>query len=105
MPCVFIAVAEGMATGEGANTGNVAPADPVNQGKESEQVTVATDAPPSNKSATSAPTETLSLPEHVPYILIGAGTASFACMKAITERDPNAKVCCVMYVDIKSVNP
>jgi len=34
----------------------------------------------------------LPLPEHVPYVLIGAGTASFACMKAIRERDPNAKV-------------
>ena len=33
------------------------------------------------------------LPEHVAYVLIGAGTASFACMKAIRERDPNAKVC------------
>ncbi|XP_065885748.1 apoptosis-inducing factor 1, mitochondrial-like [Dysidea avara] len=32
------------------------------------------------------------LPEHVAYVLIGAGTASFACMKAIRERDPNAKV-------------
>lgn len=101
-----IAVAEAMVTGEGTNTGNVAPAAPVNQGKESEQVTVANDSPPGDKSATPAPTKTLSLPEHVPYILIGAGTASFACMKEITERDPNAKVCCILYVlhvDIKII--
>ena len=36
-------------------------------------------------------------PEHVPYVLIGAGTASFACMKAIRERDPNAKVFILLY--------
>lgn len=30
--------------------------------------------------------------EHVPYVLIGAGTASFAAAKAIREKDPSAKV-------------
>ena len=29
---------------------------------------------------------------HVPYVLIGAGTASFAAAKAIRETDPQAKV-------------
>lgn len=29
---------------------------------------------------------------HVPYVLIGAGTASFAAAKAIREADPQAKV-------------
>ncbi|KAL5459881.1 hypothetical protein EMCRGX_G033268 [Ephydatia muelleri] len=32
------------------------------------------------------------LPEHVPYVLIGAGTASFAAAKAILEKDPAAKI-------------
>ena len=31
-------------------------------------------------------------PEHVPYVLVGAGTASFAAAKAIREKDPKAKV-------------
>jgi programmed cell death 8 (apoptosis-inducing factor) len=29
---------------------------------------------------------------HVPYVLVGAGTASFAAAKAIREKDPKAKV-------------
>lgn len=29
---------------------------------------------------------------HVTYILVGAGTASFAAAKAIRENDPKAKV-------------
>ena len=29
---------------------------------------------------------------HVPYVLVGAGTASFAAAKAIREADPQAKV-------------
>lgn len=37
-------------------------------------------------------TVTMVPPEHVPYILIGAGTASFAAAKAIREKDPKAKV-------------
>ena len=32
------------------------------------------------------------LSEHVPYVLIGAGTASFAAAKAILEKDPAAKI-------------
>uniref|UniRef100_A0A5S6QR04 FAD/NAD(P)-binding domain-containing protein n=1 Tax=Trichuris muris TaxID=70415 RepID=A0A5S6QR04_TRIMR len=32
------------------------------------------------------------LPEHVPYLLIGAGTASAAAAKAIQENDPDAKI-------------
>ena len=103
MQYMCIAVAESMVTGEGTNTGNVAPAAPVSEVREPKPVTIATDSPPSNKSATPAPMET-SLPEHVPYILIGAGTASFACMKAITERDPNAKVSCMLQEFIIYVN-
>ena len=34
----------------------------------------------------------MSRPGHVPYVLIGAGTASFAAAKAIREADPQAKV-------------
>ena len=32
------------------------------------------------------------LPKHVPYVLIGGGTASFTAIKAIQEHDPHAKV-------------
>ena len=32
------------------------------------------------------------IPEHVPYLLIGAGTASFAAYRAIKSRDPTAKI-------------
>ncbi len=32
------------------------------------------------------------LPEHVPYLLVGAGTASFAAFRAIRGHDANAKV-------------
>lgn len=32
------------------------------------------------------------LSEFAPYVLIGAGTASFAAAKAIREKDPTAKV-------------
>lgn len=94
---LFVAVAEAMATGEGSNVGsNTTPAAPVSQEKEPEQVTKATDPPPTSETPAvptenSLPTEN-PLPEHVPYVLIGAGTASFACMKAIMERDPGAKV-------------
>lgn len=31
------------------------------------------------------------VPEHVPYLLIGAGTASFAAFRAIRARDADAK--------------
>lgn len=34
----------------------------------------------------------LELPVHVPYLLIGAGTSSFAAFRAIKSRDPKAKV-------------
>ena len=34
----------------------------------------------------------LVLPSHVPYLLIGAGTASHACANAIQQRDASAKV-------------
>ena len=32
------------------------------------------------------------IPEHVPFILIGAGTASFAAYRAIKKEKPDAKV-------------
>jgi programmed cell death 8 (apoptosis-inducing factor) len=40
-----------------------------------------------------APTKILEpLPESVPYLLVGAGTASFAACRAIKSRDPTAKI-------------
>lgn len=32
------------------------------------------------------------LPKHVPYLLIGGGTASFSAFRAIKSNDPQAKV-------------
>ena len=32
------------------------------------------------------------IPEHVPFVLIGAGTASFAAYRAIKKENPDAKV-------------
>lgn len=32
------------------------------------------------------------IPEHVPYLLIGGGTASFGAFRSIKARDPTAKV-------------
>ena len=32
------------------------------------------------------------IPDHVPYLLIGAGTASFAAYRAIKSKDPTAKI-------------
>lgn len=39
------------------------------------------------------------LPKHVPYLLIGAGTSSFAAFRAIKSRDPKAKVIHFLYYD------
>jgi len=36
--------------------------------------------------------ERTGVPSHVPYLLIGAGTASFAAYRAIKSRDPTAKI-------------
>lgn len=47
---------------------------------------------------------------HVPYVLVGAGTASFAAAKAIREKDPKAKVresssgCGTLVVDCPECN-
>ena len=32
------------------------------------------------------------LPSHVPYLIVGGGTAAFAAYRAIRSRDPKAKV-------------
>ncbi|XP_033095726.1 apoptosis-inducing factor 1, mitochondrial-like [Anneissia japonica] len=54
---------------------------------------------PGEKSTSSAPTAETSqavtlpeIPDHAPYLLIGAGTASFAAFRAIRGSDPKAKV-------------
>lgn len=44
--------------------------------------------------------EYLILAGHVPYVLIGAGTASFAAAKAIREADPQAKVTSFRYFTV-----
>ena len=91
-----LAEAESMATGEGSGTGKTVPSAPVSQIKEQEQVTTVTDGPSDTPTAPPIPAEN-PLPEFVPYVLIGAGTASFACMKVIREKDPNAKVFQILF--------
>jgi len=44
------------------------------------------------KDAAEATTERTGVPSHVPYLLIGAGTASFAAYRAIKAKDPLAKI-------------
>lgn len=39
-----------------------------------------------------------SVPEHVPYLIIGAGTASVAAFRAIKAKDAKAKVSSEMYL-------
>ena len=39
------------------------------------------------------PAESKDIPDNVPYLLIGGGTASFAAFRAIKSVDPTAKVC------------
>ncbi|XP_028322867.1 apoptosis-inducing factor 1, mitochondrial isoform X13 [Gouania willdenowi] len=45
-----------------------------------------TELPPESKPSSAT------FPSHVPYLLIGGGTASFAAARSIRARDPNAKV-------------
>ena len=44
-----------------------------------------------------APPPLPEFPEHATYILVGAGTASFAAYRAIRKADNNAKVHVFMY--------
>ena len=39
------------------------------------------------------PAESKLIPEAVPYLLIGGGTAAFSAFRSIKSRDPKAKVC------------
>jgi hypothetical protein len=41
------------------------------------------------------------IPENVPYILIGGGTASFAAYRAIRKGDPKAQVELTLYSEIR----
>jgi programmed cell death 8 (apoptosis-inducing factor) len=41
---------------------------------------------------TKFPAESKDIPDRVPYLLIGGGTASFAAFRAIKSADPTAKV-------------
>lgn len=38
------------------------------------------------------PATSAELPKHVPYLLIGGGTAAFSAFRAIKSNDPRAKV-------------
>lgn len=48
------------------------------------------------------PKESSLIPDHVPYLLIGGGTASFSAFRAIKSADPTAKV---LVVGNESFNP
>merc|ERR1719270_2682795 len=52
------------------------------------------DVPEASNVAAAASADTIpnKIPSHVPYLLIGAGTASFAAYRAIKARDPLAKI-------------
>lgn len=39
-----------------------------------------------------SPTDSKDIPKHVPYVLIGGGTASFAAFRAIKSNEPRAKI-------------
>lgn len=45
-----------------------------------------------SKISTKIPADSSQIPKHVPYLLIGGGTASFAAFRAIKSTDPQAKV-------------
>ncbi|XP_017492074.1 PREDICTED: putative apoptosis-inducing factor 1, mitochondrial isoform X1 [Rhagoletis zephyria] len=51
-----------------------------------------TECGPVSKSFTTVPASSADLPKHVPYLLIGGGTASFSAFRAIKSNDPRAKV-------------
>lgn len=39
------------------------------------------------------PANSSEIPQSVPYLLVGGGTASFSAFRAIKSADPKAKVC------------
>ena len=41
---------------------------------------------------TKVPAESKLIPQEVPYLLIGGGTAAFSAFRSIKSRDPKAKV-------------
>ncbi|XP_054743148.1 putative apoptosis-inducing factor 1, mitochondrial isoform X2 [Anastrepha obliqua] len=47
---------------------------------------------PGAKSVTTIPATSADLPKHVPYLLVGGGTAAFSAFRAIKSNDPRAKV-------------
>lgn len=42
------------------------------------------------------PAESKLIPQEVPYLLIGGGTAAFSAFRSIKSRDPKAKVCIIV---------
>ncbi|XP_071949729.1 apoptosis-inducing factor 1, mitochondrial-like [Antedon mediterranea] len=73
--------------------------------EEASNETVAGEAAPATSGVTEKTASDVSLPqipEHAPYLLIGAGTASFAAFRAIRGNDPKAKV---LVITEEDVNP
>lgn len=48
------------------------------------------------------PARSSDIPNNVPYLLIGGGTASFSAFRAIKSADPTAKVSCRKISMVKS---
>lgn len=45
-----------------------------------------------SKDVVKSPAVSKSIPQEVPYLLIGGGTAAFSAFRSIKSRDPKAKV-------------
>lgn len=45
-----------------------------------------------SKDKVKVPAESKLIPQEVPYLLIGGGTAAFSAFRSIKSRDPKAKV-------------
>lgn len=83
------------AESEPKSSGDSTKAIPIVTGTVKELKQAAKAAPAKEKQAAAAPKPVIAsvkVPEHVPYLLIGAGTASFAAFRAIRARDADAKV-------------
>lgn len=51
------------------------------------------------RSKNKIPAESKLIPEEVPYLLIGGGTAAFSAFRSIKSRDPKAKVmACIRFI-------
>ena len=57
----------------------------------------AIESEPEEEEVVIPPAPSVPLPDHVTYLIIGAGTAAFAAYRAIRSNDPEAKVCLTLF--------